>query len=149
MPLLIGLWFRSKFDSLSSKIERPIRIFSVLILIAFIVVGLSKNIDTFVDHMGKVFGLVLIHNALALGAGYGSAILAKLKEKDRRTVAIETGIQNSGLGLIVIFTFFDGNGGMAIIAAWWGIWHMIAGFAIAYWFSLKDKRQRVKQSPVS
>ncbi len=149
MPLLIGLWFRSKFDNLAAKIEKPIRVISVLILIAFIIVGLSKNIDTFMDHMGKVFGLVLIHNALALAAGYGSAVLAKLQEKDRRTVAIETGIQNSGLGLIVIFTFFDGNGGMAIIAAWWGIWHMIAGFGIAYWFSLKDKRQKIKQSPVS
>lgn len=54
---------------------------------------------------------------------------------DRQTICIETGIQNSGLGLIVIFTFFDGNGGMAIIAAWWGIWHIISGLSIAYFFA--------------
>ncbi|HEY5692214.1 MAG TPA: bile acid:sodium symporter family protein, partial [Cyclobacteriaceae bacterium] len=43
-------------------------------------------------------------------------------------------IQNSGLGLILIFGFFNGLGGMAIVAAWWGIWHILSGLTIAsYW----------------
>jgi BASS family bile acid:Na+ symporter len=38
------------------------------------------------------------------------------------------------LGLVLIFTYFDGLGGMAIIAAWWGIWHLISGMSLAsYW----------------
>jgi bile acid:Na+ symporter, BASS family len=55
--------------------------------------------------------------------------------KDQKSIAIETGIQNSGLGLVLIFTFFDGLGGMAIIAAWWGIWHVVSGLAIAFYWS--------------
>jgi BASS family bile acid:Na+ symporter len=51
--------------------------------------------------------------------------------RDRRAVAFEVGIQNSGLGLILIFTFFGGLGGMAIVAAWWGIWHVVAGLTLA------------------
>ena len=36
--------------------------------------------------------------------------------------------------LVLIFGFFDGLGGMAIIAAWWGVWHLISGLTIAtYW----------------
>jgi len=47
-----------------------------------------------------------------------------LPRDTRRTLALETGIQNSGLGLILIFNFFDGLGGMAIMAGWWGVWHI-------------------------
>jgi BASS family bile acid:Na+ symporter len=52
---------------------------------------------------------------------------AGLPERDRRAVSIEVGIQNSALGLILIFNFFDGLGGMAIVTAWWGIWHIVSG----------------------
>jgi len=45
------------------------------------------------------------------------------------------GIQNSGLGLVLVFNFFDGLGGMAILVAWWGIWHIIAGLTAAFIFS--------------
>ena len=50
---------------------------------------------------------------------------------------IETGIHNSGLGLILIFSFFNGLGGMALITAWWGIWHLIAGSSLAYYWNKK------------
>lgn len=51
------------------------------------------------------------------------------------TIAIEVGIQNSGLGLVLIFNFFGGLGGMALVAAFWGIWHIISGLAIATFWS--------------
>ena len=47
-------------------------------------------------------------------------------------MTIETGIQNSGLGLVLIFAFFSGLGGMAVVAAFWGIWHAISGIALAW-----------------
>ncbi|MCP5086540.1 MAG: bile acid:sodium symporter family protein, partial [Rhodobacteraceae bacterium] len=75
--------------------------------------------------------LVLLHNALALCGGYATATLMGLSAFDRRAVMIETGIQNSGLGLILIFGFFSGLGGMAVVAAFWGIWHLISGIALA------------------
>lgn len=140
IPLLLGLWVRSRFKRISSIIEKPIRIISLIILIGFIAVALLNNIDTFVDYLYIVFVLVLLHNAVAFSVGYFAGKAARLPEADRRTVSIETGIQNSGLGLIIIFTFFDGNGGMAIIAAWWGIWHIIAGLSLSYYFKYKDKR---------
>ena len=54
--------------------------------------------------------------------------------RDRHAVAIEVGIQNSGLGLVLIFTFLDGLGGAAMIAAWWGVWHLVAGMSLAWWW---------------
>jgi len=63
---------------------------------------------------------------------------AGLPERDRRAVSIEVGIQNSALGLILIFNFFDGLGGMAIVTAWWGIWHIISGLTVSTIWSKKD-----------
>jgi BASS family bile acid:Na+ symporter len=49
-------------------------------------------------------------------------------------LAIETGIQNSGLGLILIFNFFGGLGGMALVAGWWGIWHIVSGLGLSFFW---------------
>lgn len=144
IPLLVGLFVRKKFTQIAQIIEKPIRVLSIIILIAFIVIALKNNINTFIDHIYIVFSLVLVHNAFAFVTGYLTAKAAKLPEAERRTISIETGIQNSGLGLIIIFTFFEGNGGMAIIAAWWGIWHIVAGLALSYYFKHSDKKKAVK-----
>ncbi len=86
--------------------------------------------------------VVFIHNLLALATGYGAVGRhAGLPERDRRAVTFEMGIQNSGLGLILIFNFFDGLGGMAIVTAWWGIWHIVAGLALATFWKRRDPRQ--------
>ena len=74
---------------------------------------------------------VLLHNAVALTVGWGAARAGGLPPRDRRAVAIEVGIQNSALGLVLVFNFFEGLGGMAVIVAWWGIWHIIAGLTVA------------------
>lgn len=140
IPLILGLIFSKKFPLITSKIEKPIRIVSMLILLSFIAVGLLKNIDAFLNHIDLVFLLVLIHNGIALLAGYFSGKVFGLQKDLSRTVIIETGIQNSGLGLIIIFNFFDGNGGMAMITAWWGIWHIISGLGVFYFFKFRDKK---------
>ena len=62
-------------------------------------------------------------------------------------MSFEVGIQNSGLGLILVFTFFSGLGGMAIVAAWWGIWHIVAGLTLATYWSKKPVQLRVNGSP--
>ena len=65
------------------------------------------------------------------------ARLNRLDETDCRTISIESGIHNTALGLILIFQFFNGIGGMAVIAAWWGIWDLIAVFGLASWWRKK------------
>ena len=104
---------------------------SMGIFIAFIVLALAANWGFFLAFAGAVAGLVILHNALALGGGYAVATLARLSPFNRRAVTIETGIQNSGLGLVLIFAFFNGLGGMAVVAAFWGIWHAITGLGLA------------------
>jgi len=104
-----------------------------MLLFLLIVIGaLTSNLNYFMDCVAAVFILVLLHNTGALSIGYLSGRLLGLDFKDKKSLAIETGIQNSGLGLLIIFSFFNGLGGMAIVTAWWGIWHIVSGFTIAY-----------------
>ena len=134
VPLSIGVYLNMQHENFANKIKRPIRILSILIFLSFVVFASLGNWDNIMAHIGKVFLIVLVHNSLALMMGYGVARLARLPAYDARAISIETGIQNSGLALILIFNFFDGLGGLAMIAAWWGIWHLISAFALASWW---------------
>ena len=111
------------------------KIFSMTFFLAFVALALAGNWTNFVNHIDIVFLTVLVMNAIAIILGYSAASLFRLPEADRRAVSLEVGIQNSGLGLILIFNFFGGLGGMAIIAGWWGIWHIITGYAMGYIWS--------------
>jgi len=135
VPLAIGMLLSRAFPSLIDRIRKPFKVFSFLVFIAFVGSALAANWQIFLKVIGLVVFVVLIHNALALSLGYWSGRLFRLEGRDVRAVSIEVGIQNSALGLILIFNFFDGLGGMAIIAAWWGIWHIIAGLSVATFWS--------------
>jgi BASS family bile acid:Na+ symporter len=131
LPLVLGLVLNAKRPDITSKLRTPLQWLSMGIFLGFIVIALAANWDLFLGFAGGIAGLVIVHNALGLGGGYALATVARLSPFDRRAVTIETGIQNSGLGLVLIFGFFGGLGGMAIVAAFWGVWHAISGLALA------------------
>jgi len=135
IPLIVGLTVSHYFPSLVLKVRKPFKIFSLIFFLGIVAGALIANWQYFIKYVGLVFFGVLIHNALALNLGYWSGRLLRLNEQDTRAVSIEVGIQNSGLGLVLVFTFFQGLGGMAIITAWWGIWHIIAGLTAAFIFA--------------
>jgi BASS family bile acid:Na+ symporter len=135
IPLCVGLLLSRTFPSLARRIRRPFKIFSLLFFIGIVAAALGVNWQHFLRYVGLVFFGVLIHNAVALNLGYWSGRLFRLSEPDTRAVSVEVGIQNSGLGLVLVFNFFEGLGGMAILVAWWGIWHIVAGLITAYIFS--------------
>lgn len=137
IPLVMGMWVNHTNPTFTKKYSSIIRKISVLIFSAFVVIGLASNFDYFINYIHIILLIVLAHNALAFVTGYSTGLLIGLSEKDKRSVAIETGIQNSGLALVLIFDFFNGLGSMAIVAAWWGIWHLIAGFTLSWYWSKK------------
>lgn len=137
IPMTAGIVVSKRFPLLADRVRKPFKIFSLLFFIVIVGGALALNWQYFLDYVGYVVIAVMIHNTLALNIGYWSGRFAKLEEKDVRAVAIEVGIQNSALGLVLVFNFFHGLGGMAIIVAFWGIWHIIAGLITAFIFSRK------------
>jgi BASS family bile acid:Na+ symporter len=85
--------------------------------------------------------LVVFHNIFAYFLGFYTAKSFKLNHRDCKTIAMETGIQNGGLGLLLIFGFFEGLGGMALLAAFWGIWDVFSGMALATFWGRKTKQK--------
>ncbi|MBI4990400.1 MAG: bile acid:sodium symporter family protein [Rhodocyclales bacterium] len=138
LPMAVGMWTGYRFPNFVARAHKPVKIFSLGVFGLFVIGALAANWRYFLDYVGFVVFAVFLHNGLALLTGYFAAKAAGLPERDRRAVSIEVGIQNSALGLILIFNFFDGLGGMAIVTAWWGIWHIISGLTVATFWSRRD-----------
>lgn len=134
IPLLLGIWLNQNRPVFVSRIRAWAQRLSLLIFFTILALALMGNRENIVNYLGMIFVLVAVHNAVALANGYVLGTLFKLPELDRRTLAFEGGIHNTALGLLLIFKFFGGLGGMALIAAWWGIWDLITGMSLAYWW---------------
>jgi len=134
IPLIAGMLIKYYHAEMAQKIEKVLKPLSMLVFIALIFIAFSQNLNVFANHIHHVLFLVIFHNIFAFILGFFTAKFFKLNKKDCKTIAMETGIQNSGLGLLLIFQFFGGLGGMALLAAFWGIWDVFSGMALAtYW----------------
>jgi BASS family bile acid:Na+ symporter len=145
VPIVLGLIFAKYFPNATKRITKPAQVISILLFIGMVIASTSQNFQIIVDNIIYVFFIVLLHNACALATGYFGGRLGKLPIKDCRSLTIEVGIQNSGLGLILLFNpaifppeIWHGHyGGMLLVTAWWGIWHIISGLTVAYLFRRK------------
>lgn len=134
IPFVLGILCAERLPRLTQRIRKPARILSFLALILFILGAIAGNWRYFLDYVGLVLVAVALHDALAFATGWLCARASGLADYDRRAVAIEVGIRNAGLGLVLIFSFFGGLGGMAVVAGVWGFWDIIAGLALASWW---------------
>lgn len=137
LPLVLGMLVNRWKPVVALKLAKVFKIASLLFFVFLVFLALFKNREIFMDYILYVFWIVLLHNILAFATGFSVSKIFLLSDKNVKSITIETGIQNSGLGLLLIFTFFDGLGGMALLAAFWGIWHMVSGLLLASYWSIK------------
>jgi BASS family bile acid:Na+ symporter len=140
LPLLVGMLIKSILPKIAAKISRILKPLSFLFFIALLVIAFSNNWEIFIKYIHYVLFLVIAHNLLAYLLGYQTATLFKLNYADKKTLAIETGIQNAGLGLLLIIGFFEGLGGMMLLAAFWGVWDIFSGLVLAFIWGRKAKK---------
>ncbi|WP_350347474.1 bile acid:sodium symporter family protein [Agromyces sp. G08B096] len=146
LPFAAGFLLRAKAPRLAARVQPYARWVSLIGLVGFIVAALVGNWAVFVAVLGIVLAVVFLHDAVALGLGYASALAGRLPSRDRKAVTFEVGIRNAGLGLGLVFTFFDGLGGMAVVAGWWGIWDIIAGLVVASLWAWRTRRREAAVS---
>ena len=134
IPIILGMTLNHYFENVAKKIEALLKPFSMIVFLALISIAFYENIEIFLEHIHLVAALVIFHNIGAYIIGFYTAKGFGLDKRDQKTISMETGIQNGGLGLLLIFQFFDGLGGMALLAAFWGIWDVFSGMILgAYW----------------
>ncbi|MFC8681087.1 bile acid:sodium symporter family protein [Microbacterium ureisolvens] len=141
LPFVLGLFIRHRFPRFATRVQPWVKWFSLLALVGFIVAALAGNWSYFVAFLGIIVLVVTIHDAVALAIGYSTAVVGGLGTRERKAMTFEVGIRNAGLGLGLVFAFFGGLGGMAIVAGWWGIWDIIAGLIVAALWARHTKRR--------
>lgn len=149
IPLVLGILCGQYLPKVTKLLKKPLQYLSIIVFIAMVVIIFKGNFDVFMACIKYIFLIVFIHNLLALGIGFSTSTLMKLPYKDRRTITIETGIQNSGLGLILLLNpnifpevgAWANNGGMLVITAWWGVWHIISGLSLAFLWRLRGRKE--------
>ncbi|QMU95840.1 bile acid:sodium symporter family protein [Microbacterium esteraromaticum] len=141
LPFAAGLLMRAWLPVFAERVQPFVRWFSLLALVGFIVGALAGNWAVFLSVIGTVLVVVAVHDAVALGIGYGTAYLGGLGTRERKAMTFEVGIRNAGLGLGLIFAFFGGLGGMAVVAGWWGVWDIIAGLVVATLWARHSRRR--------
>ncbi|WP_047523590.1 bile acid:sodium symporter family protein [Microbacterium sp. ZOR0019] len=141
LPFAVGLLLRAKVPGMSARVQPFVKWFSLIALLGFIVAALIGNWAVFVQVLGVILLVVAVHDAVALALGYGTAVVAGLGTRERKAMTFEVGIRNAGLGLGLVFLFFDGLGGMAVVAGWWGIWDIIAGLVLAGLWARHTRRR--------
>ena len=145
IPLTLGILCSQFLPKVAEALKKPFQWVSIIFFLVMVVLSFAGNINAFLKCIKYIFVVVLIHNLLALMIGFSVGSVFKLPFRDRRTLTIETGIQNSGLGLVLLlgtslFASFPPHGGMLVITAWWGIWHIISGLTVSTIFNLHEKR---------
>lgn len=141
LPFLAGILIGYRWPVMTAKVQPWVRGISMVALVAFIVIALIGNWTYFMAFIGVVLLAVFLHDAVALALGWGVARVAGIDSYNTKAITFEVGIRNAGLGLGLVFAFFDGLGGMAIVAGWWGIWDIIAGLALATLWSARSRRK--------
>ena len=149
IPLILGILCGQYLPKVTKILKKPLQYLSIIVFIAMVLIILKGNFEVFMAAIKYIFVIVLLHNLLALGIGFGTSSVLKLPYKDRRTITVETGIQNSGLGLILLLNpniFPDtgawaNNGGMLVITAWWGVWHIISGLTLAFIWRARGRKE--------
>jgi BASS family bile acid:Na+ symporter len=140
VPMALGLLFSHRLPALTARIQKPLANFSLVALLAFIVLGLIKERQLLTLGLLPTLGIVVLHNASGLLFGYLTSRAMGVSVRDRRAVMIEGGMQNSGLALGIIAVQFNSDLGMVIIASLWGIWHIVSGLACALYWRRQDAR---------
>ncbi len=135
IPLILGMTIAEKRPDIAKRLHKPLSRLGVGALIVFIILAAASNLGTFTAALGAIFVLVFLHNLLALGAGFSVASLFRVGERERRAITFENGVHNTALGLVLIFTYFQELGGMALIAAFWSTWHFATSVPLAWWWA--------------
>ncbi|MBI3790611.1 MAG: bile acid:sodium symporter family protein [Gemmatimonadetes bacterium] len=149
IPLALGLWVGRRFPAFRHRARKTMKVVALVVFALFVIVATVANWHAFTTVLGGVVIAVGTYNAAAYASGYTTAALFQLGERDRRAIAMEVGVQNSGLGMILAFTFFDGLGGMALTCAWWGVWQILTGLALGTWWSRRPPAPALEHAAVA
>ncbi len=133
-PIVLGLIVRSVFKHRVNHYVQAMPLISVLAIVAIVAAIIAGSKAQILESGLLILGVVMLHNGLGYLFGYWAAKCCNLVYPDRKAVAIEVGMQNSGLGVALAAVHFAASPVTAVPSAIFSLWHNISGPILAsYW----------------
>ena len=140
LPLAVGMTVRAWLPEVAARAAAVMGPLALGCIGLLVIVGLVQNWTLILMTGALIIPIVVLHNSAAFGLGWLAGRGMGLETARGRALTFEVGIQNAGLGLVILLTQFDGVGGATAIAGMWSIWHLIGGSLLAGLFRLVDSR---------
>ena len=139
LPLLLGMSIAHFRPEIAARLQKPLAVIAGLALTVIIIGAVIKYAPMIAALGLGIIALVMVHNGLAFLLGFLAGVVSKANIRQRRALTFEVGIQNAGLGIVILLTELGGLGGAAAIAGLWGTWHIIGGLILVGIFRFKDR----------
>lgn len=140
LPIILGMLIARRWPKAAAKFQKPLAALGGMGLMLIIIFACLKYAPVFKAIGLPLLGLVILHNGLAYLLGWITGTVTRAETRSRRALTFEVGIQNSGLGIVILLTQLGGLGGAGAIAGLWGTWHIISGLFLAGLFHWSDRR---------
>ena len=132
-PIFLGLVIRALFKKQMAQISQTMPLVSVIAIVLILAAVVAGSKDKIIDSGLLIFGVVVLHNCLGYFVGFLAAKALRLNNYDSKAIAIEVGMQNSGLGAALATAHF--NPIAAVPSAVFSFWHNVSGPILANYFS--------------
>lgn len=142
LPIFIGLVLRTIFKEKIAQFSQTMPLISVIAIVLIVTAVVAVSKDRIIESGLLIFAVVALHNGLGYLIGYIVSRLFKLEIYDSKAVAIEVGMQNSGLGAALAALHFKANPLIAVPSAVFSFWHNISGPILAMIFSRMENKSK-------
>ena len=143
MPIGLGLLINRLFGTYTQKIKDALPVVSVTAICLIVAAVVSHNSAKILSTGAVIFAVVILHNLLGYLCGYLIGILFKMDLPRRKAVAIEVGMQNSGLATTLAGTAFPNLAMATVPGAVFSVWHNISGAMLAGWFNRRHGGENI------
>lgn len=131
VPIALGFICTKLFGKITQQLTKILPLVSVIAIVMIVASVVSANSERIMTSGLLIIAVVILHNLIGYATGYGAAKLLKMPRNKATTVAIEVGMQNSGLATSLAATHFATMPLATIPGAVFSVWHNISGSVFA------------------
>lgn len=142
LPIFVGVVLRTIFKDKIAQFSQTMPLISVIAIVLIVTAVVAVSKDRIIESGLLIFGVVVLHNGLGYLIGYSVSRLFKLEVYNSKAIAIEVGMQNSGLGAALAALHFKANPLIAVPSAVFSFWHNISGPILAMIFSRMENKSK-------
>lgn len=141
LPVVVGLILRTWLKRQVESYIQVMPLVSVIAIVAIVAAIIGGSKAAILQSGLLILAVVILHNGLGYLLGFTAARFFKLPYADSKAIAIEVGMQNSGLGVALAAVHFAASPITAVPSAIFSLWHNISGPALATYWASKHKQE--------